>query len=298
MNRKAPTDCGSAKGPGGVPDAAETQWGFHTNTTMTTGVLEDVALAGAVGLAVLEVPYIKLQHLDESEWVRLREALPQYGVEIPIVDLVGPYLRCDGRTSMEMSRRVSRICQRVSRLGTRTLLLTAQSPVTKCRNEHLSMLAGNLSVLADVAGQAGLAVGVEFLKSARLINNLFSAKLLCRQAGRDNISVVVDTYHFWYGPNMACDLGELEPGDVRVVHLSDAPRRCPELVRDEDRLLPGEGIVPNEVILQLLYKALPVSYVVAEAPSKRFWRTDPAEIYRTVSTRIRDVRERLGKCNE
>jgi sugar phosphate isomerase/epimerase len=65
----------------------------------------------------------------------------------------------------------------------------------------------------------------------------------------------LDVWHWYHSGATAADI--LAAGSARIfhVHLSDCPRLPPEQVRDNQRVLPGEGVIDLVGFFQALKKA-------------------------------------------
>jgi sugar phosphate isomerase/epimerase len=70
-----------------------------------------------------------------------------------------------------------------------------------------------------------------------------------------NVGVVVDAWHWHHSNSTAADI--LDAGAPRIVqvHVSDAKPSAPEEVRDNQRVMPGEGIIDLVAFFQALKKA-------------------------------------------
>ena len=55
--------------------------------------------------------------------------------------------------------------------------------------------------------------------------------------------VVVDTFHWMLGDGSLADLRACDPARIAVVHVNDAPAADLDGLGDEDRVLPGEGVL-------------------------------------------------------
>jgi sugar phosphate isomerase/epimerase len=78
-----------------------------------------------------------------------------------------------------------------------------------------------------------------------------------------NIGAVLDIWHWHHSGGSAADI--LAAGKERIVHIhvSDAKAQPPEEVRDNQRLMPGEGIIDSVSFFQALQK---IGYEDAVSP--------------------------------
>ena len=55
---------------------------------------------------------------------------------------------------------------------------------------------------------------------------------------------MVDTFHWALGDGSPAGLKACDPTRIAVVHVNDAPSADLRRLGDEDRVLPGEGVLP------------------------------------------------------
>ena len=154
-------------------------------------------------------------------------------------------------------------------LGAPHLVVTPGQAPERPAAADLDLAAEHLQAACDQAAGYGVTLGIEFLKGARLVNNLLTAALLATKVDRPNVGVVVDTFHLYAGISKVEDLsflsrpgsatlGSAPPGGssqarITFVHVNDASLAKPrELLADPDRVLPGEGVFPLSDIFAAL----------------------------------------------
>ena len=63
---------------------------------------------------------------------------------------------------------------------------------------------------------------------------------------------MLDFFHFWSGLSKFEDLDLLEPGELAHAHFQDLLDTPRELINNNSRLIPGDGIAPLVRIIQKL----------------------------------------------
>jgi sugar phosphate isomerase/epimerase len=58
-----------------------------------------------------------------------------------------------------------------------------------------------------------------------------------------NFGVVLDVWHWYHSGSTLDDIRKAGKSRIVLVHLSDAAKMAPEEVRDNQRLLAGEGVI-------------------------------------------------------
>jgi len=104
-----------------------------------------------------------------------------------------------------------------------------------------------VAALADICRQEGAALAFEFMG--------FEWSAVRTLAGALSVhpgAVVVDTFHWMLGDGSLAILRACDPARIAVVHVSDATTTDLARLGDEDRVLPGDGVLQ----LDGLYRTL------------------------------------------
>jgi len=104
--------------------------------------------------------------------------------------------------------------------------------------------AGEFRRAADRLGALGAGLAVEFLAITR-IRSIAHALDLIDRAGVANAGVLVDTWHFFLGPDGWSELEALPLDRLAYVQFDDHPAIASDDLRDETihrRVFPGEGL--------------------------------------------------------
>jgi sugar phosphate isomerase/epimerase len=133
------------------------------------------------------------------------------------------------------------------------VVLPASSALTK--DEQRKIARDRLAAISEVLQKSHLRLGIEFLGVLQFrtprpdgppmnpfIWNLPDAVALATDSG-PNIGVILDVWHWHHSGSSIGDI--LATGKDRIVHVhvSDAKAQPPEEVRDNQRLMPGEGVI-------------------------------------------------------
>jgi sugar phosphate isomerase/epimerase len=104
-------------------------------------------------------------------------------------------------------------------------------------------IAANLRRAAEIIRGAGASVALEFLPFTPL-RDIAGTRELIRQAETPDAGVMVDTWHFFYGPDDWSDLEALPLEEIAYVQFNDHPGRLSDdwmYETTQRRVLPGEG---------------------------------------------------------
>ena len=140
--------------------------------------------------------------------------------------------------------------------------------------------------VGEITAGFGLTAMIEFLRTSTHLATLTSALAGIRAAGHPNVRPMIDFFHFWSGLSKFEDLDLLEPGELAHTHFQDLLDGPRELIDNDSRLIPGDGIAPVVRILEKLAEKQFTGALSVELFRAEFVQGDPFE----VATEIR------GKC--
>jgi sugar phosphate isomerase/epimerase len=144
------------------------------------------------------------------------------------------------------------------------VVLPASAPLPK--DEQRKIARDRLAAISEVLQKSRVRLGIEFLGVQQFripradgppthpfIWNLPEAVALAKDSG-PNIGVILDVWHWHHSGSTVDDI--LATGKDRIVHIhvSDAKAQPPEEVRDNQRLMPGEGVINLVGFFQALKK--------------------------------------------
>src|SRR6185436_1823447 len=151
-------------------------------------------------------------------------------------------------------------------VGCTKMMLVLPASTATPKAEMRKLAVDRLSAIADVLKTSNVRLGLEFLgplyfrtgraggpPSEPFIWNMPEAVALAKDTGA-NMGVVCDVWHWHHSNSTIKDI--TDAGDRIVhVHVSDAKASAPEDVRDNQRVMPGEGIIDLVAFFQALKKA-------------------------------------------
>lgn len=220
---------------------------FHPSVTGTTAVRwpRSASVARAAGFGAVDVV---LAEVEREPAAAVREALEQQGV------VAGPAsLPVEFRTDEETFRRefaeLPRRAALAAAIGVRTMFRSLPASSSVPAHELLPTLRRRVSACARVLREHGIDFAVEVIGPLhrrheaphefvwRLADGAEFA------AGCDgDVGMLVDSWHWHHAGDTVDDIVALSDG-IFHVHVADSPDIPADAVRDDRRLLPGEGIV-------------------------------------------------------
>lgn len=154
-------------------------------------------------------------------------------------------------------------------------------PAGVTRSEVVEQSARVLDELGRIAERRGVGLAFEFLgQSDCSVQTLALADEIVREVNRDNVGLVIDSFHFYTGGSTIGSIAALDPDRLFIFHVNDAENLPREQLEDRHRLLPGLGILPLREIINAL-KTIGYDRVASvEIFRPEYWRRDPFELAR------------------
>lgn len=123
-------------------------------------------------------------------------------------------------------------------------LIAAFGAPTEDRAEIQAETVRALRELSDLARPYGVKLALEYmgLAGSSVVTFLQTLEIV-RETGRDNVGILLDTWHHYAGGSAAEDILQAKGEEIFVVHTSDCPAASPLTTPRPLSYLPGDGAV-------------------------------------------------------
>jgi sugar phosphate isomerase/epimerase len=152
-------------------------------------------------------------------------------------------------------------------IGCPRMMLVLSPAAALPKDDQRRLVVSRLSAIAPILQKSNIRLGLEFLGPLYMrtgagrdgaprqpfIWTLPETVALAKDCG-PNIGAVLDVWHWHHSGGTVADILATDKSRIVHVHLSDARSTPPEDVRDNQRLMPGEGIIDLTGFLQALKK--------------------------------------------
>jgi sugar phosphate isomerase/epimerase len=151
-------------------------------------------------------------------------------------------------------------------IGCQKMMVVLPASTTEPRQEQLKLVRDRFAAIAEVLQRSQIRLGLEFLgplyfrqgraggpPATPFVWNLPDTLALAKDCG-PNIGVVLDAWHWHHSGSTIADILAADKSRIVHIHVSDAKETTPADVRDNQRLMPGEGIVDLVGFFQALKK--------------------------------------------
>jgi sugar phosphate isomerase/epimerase len=145
----------------------------------------------------------------------------------------------------------TRGCEQMAEMGLQKVYSPSVTnrPLTA---DDFAATPGAIAEAGEIAKAYNLTAMIEFIRTSTHLATLTSALQMIRAAGHPNVRPMLDFFHFWSGLSKFEDLDLLEPGELAHAHFQDLLDTPRELINNDSRLIPGDGIAPVTRILRKL----------------------------------------------
>jgi len=160
-------------------------------------------------------------------------------------------------------------------IGCDKMMVVLPASTTQPVQEQRKLVRERFAAISEVLQKSNVRLGLEFLgplyfrtgraggpPSTPFIWNLPDTAALAKECG-PNIGVILDVWHWHHSGGTTSEIVSAGKSRIVHVHLSDAKPSSPEDVRDNQRFMPGEGIIDIVGFLQALKK---ISYTDGISP--------------------------------
>lgn len=160
--------------------------------------------------------------------------------------------------------------------------------------EDYAKIADQLRVVGDAAQAFDAVFSIECVRASNYMSTLLTGLRVTRQAAHPNVGVMFDFYHFWSGNNKLEDLDQLRPGEINHVHFQDVPDLPRELLDNNTRVIPGDGVAPVVPMLKKLAEKGYAGPLSVELFMPKFRDGDPYEVAREIRQKCEAVMAKAG----
>ena len=140
-------------------------------------------------------------------------------------------------------------------IGCQKMMVVLPPSTSEPRQDQLKLVRDRFAAIGEVLQRSQIRVGLEFLgplyfrqgraggpPATPFVWNLPETLALAKDCG-PNIGVILDVWHWHHAGSTIADILAADKSRIVHVHVSDAKETPPADVRDNQRVMPGEGII-------------------------------------------------------
>ena len=267
---------------------------FNEVTTLLNGTIEeDIRAAAEYGFHCMEIRQEKLYAYRRAGHTAgdLKRLLKENGIRPVCYDAQHGFSfrhKQDMRTIRELCEMN---CALLRELGIPNLEVVAAADVPGASAEEVhTETVRALSILSEIAEAYGVRLALEYMGLPANSVRTFSAALdIVRDTGKENVGLLVDTWHHYMGGAAPGDLLKARKEEIFVVHLSDIQPHTPFTAKRSECLFPGEGAIPIPEMLKALHTIGYDDFASVEVFSKEKKEAPLGELVRKAAESARGV---------
>jgi 2-keto-myo-inositol isomerase len=252
-------------------------------TTMRADLETDIKAASAAGFDLIEIWAAKMREFLKTRSVAdLKNLLEENNLEPYSINSIE---HITFRTAEDYEK-IKAECEEFSRIAGEigcpyVVVVPGKLPDGASEEEIIEESVRVLNELADIAEKHNVGLAFEFLGQADCsVQTLDLDKKIIEKVNRDNVGLVIDTFHFYAGNSTFEAIETLDPKKLFVFHINDAENLPKADLTDAHRLYPGTGILPIKEIKERFDKIGYDRMVSIEIFRPEYWAQDPFEVAR------------------
>jgi 2-keto-myo-inositol isomerase len=128
------------------------------------------------------------------------------------------------------------------------------------------------------------------------VNSLAQCAAIVEKVARENVGLVLDTFHFFAGGSRLASVRQVDPKKIFIVHVNDVERAPRRRMHDALRLFPGKGILPLAGILRALKAIGYAGKFSVEIFRPQYWNRPPLQVAREARSTALAALRQAGLC--
>ncbi len=228
------------------------QLAMHQNTSRAAGFRRSLEGWAQAGIRQVELTDVLLDEFLQDDTLQgARRLLADLSLTPVSAAAVLPDVWIPGPARAASLETWRRRCEQFVALGLDQIYCPSITtrPVTAA---DFAATPGCIHEVGDITRSFGLTAMIEFARTSTHLATLPSTLQVIREAGHAAVRPMLDFFHFYSGLSKLEDLDLLEPGELAHVHFQDLLDGPRELIDNNSRLIPGDGIAPVVPMLRKL----------------------------------------------
>lgn len=155
---------------------------------------------------------------------------------------------------------------------------------------NLIQAAERYRELLELGESMGVIPQVEVWGFSKSLNRLGETMLVAMESGHAKACILPDVYHLYKGGSMFGSLHLIQGISIGIFHMNDYPSNLDRgVIKDADRVYPGDGVAPLKSILQTLRRIEYRGMLSLELFNPHYWKQDPLLVAKTGLEKMKKV---------
>lgn len=257
--------------------------GFNGASIMKTNLPGDIKAASQAGYDFVEIWAKKMEaYLSDHSIDDLNDLFKKGKLKplaINSVEFVTFNSSWEKTNTMNMIKRYAEVADKI---GCPYIVLVPSSrPPAVSDKEVYKESVSVLQEISDKFKNYKVRFAFEFLGfSWCSVSTLEQDFKIVKGVGRNNIGLVLDTFHFYAGGSAIQSIKNVDQEKIFILHINDAENLPEEKLQDAHRLFPGEGVIPLQEIMARLKEIHYDGPVSIEMFRPEYWAQPAEEVAR------------------
>ena len=250
-------------------------------TTMRADLPTDILAASQAGYELIEIWAAKLRDFLQTNTVAdLQNLLTENNLEPYSINSIEHITFRNAEDYAQIKAETEELSKIAREIGCPyVVVVPGKMPSDTTEEEIIDESVKVLNELADIAEKYDVGLAFEFLGQADCsVQTLDLDKKIIEKVNRENVGLVIDTFHFYAGNSTFEAIETLDPKKLFIFHINDAENIPKENLTDAHRLYPGEGILPIKEIKERFDKIGYDRMVSIEIFRPEYWEANPFEV--------------------
>jgi 2-keto-myo-inositol isomerase len=255
--------------------------GFNGASTMKTDLPGDIMAASRAGYDLVEIWAKKMEaYLLEHSLDELRTLLTEAHVKplaINSVEFITFNASWEKANTLNLIDRYARMADYLD--CPFIVVVPSPRPEGATDKEVLDESVRVLLEISDRFKDYRVRFAFEFLGFRWCsVSTLEEDFAIVKAVNRENIGLVLDTFHFYAGGSSVGAIRDVDPEKIFILHINDAEKLPKAELQDAHRLFPGEGVIPLAEIVAGLKNIHYDGPVSLEMFRPAYWFRPPEEV--------------------
>jgi len=277
------------------PKPAAEKWKLGMNTSTLRGSLEEKIRATAkAGFDSIELWSGDLgRHEKEGRPLDdLRKLLADLGLAVPNVIGIWSPMPLDEAEKAKRYEQLKPQLAQAAKVGSKHI---AAVPAPDRPDLDVLWAARRYRELLALGKEFGITIAIEFLGPLKGVHTLGQAAAIAIEADSPDARIIPDTFHVYRGGSSFAGVRHLAGSLYAVWHVNDVPKEPGQFqLKDSDRVLPGDGILPMPQLLRDLWASGFRGPLSVELFNQELWKKDPFEVARLCMEKMKALIAKSG----
>lgn len=231
---------------------------FALNTGTLLGynlpIEEEIEVTAKAGYEGIEIWLMRLEkYLEEGKSLAdLKKRIEDSGLTVEGAIGFANWIVDDDAARARGLEQMRRDMGRLAQIGCKCIAAPASGATNK-RIDDLEVCGERYRTILEIGEREGVTPLLEQWGPSATLCRLSDVVAIAVAAKHPDASLLLDAYHLYKGGNDYISLKQLNGRAMRVFHLNDYPAAPPrETIADKDRVFPGDGVCPFDVLLPTL----------------------------------------------